>query len=157
MGVACATALSVASMMTFSILGGSSVGVARSIPPTTGRPQRFQYPRRIECGCGPLVPYRVESAPGELSVSSADRVWVWPYHRPLSDSIVPLSVSSADRVWVWRKKIFSPQLRLRLSVSSADRVWVWPGDTHGQNTSPPAVFQYPRRIECGCGHFTRRA
>ena len=38
----------------FSILGGSSVGVAISeeFPPLLR--ERFQYPRRIECGCGTM-------------------------------------------------------------------------------------------------------
>ncbi len=36
----------------FSILGGSSVGVARALRVLANVPHCFQYPRRIECGCG---------------------------------------------------------------------------------------------------------
>ena len=36
----------------FSILGGSSVGVAWSCRFRCRPPGGFQYPRRIECGCG---------------------------------------------------------------------------------------------------------
>ena len=44
-------------------------------------PIDFQYPRRIECGCGPSNDL-FEVNPAPLSVSSADRVWVWPLLSP---------------------------------------------------------------------------
>ena len=51
-GVACHHAGGAPADRRFSILGGSSVGVADRLFALRYDPDVFQYPRRIECGCG---------------------------------------------------------------------------------------------------------
>ena len=75
----------------FSILGGSSVGVALH--------------------CQPSSP---------------------PYHG--------VSVSSADRVWVWPERILRVVCNYKVSVSSADRVWVWQDRRHLVRPRGPQPF-----------------
>ena len=102
------------------------MGVARDEAGDGEGEECFQYPRRIECGCGYVIRGTVDVFQ-RLSVSSADRVWVWrvvghdagdlrpdfQYPRRIECGCGPawtgagatprsLSVSSADRVWVWR-------------------------------------------------------
>ncbi len=92
--------------------------------------EQFQYPRRIECGCGPLrstLSYRNQTRFSILGGSS-------------------VGVAPRDPLWV------PPYLRV--SVSSADRVWVWPEEER-QRLTLLLQFQYPRRIECGCGRMSR--
>ena len=136
----------------------------------------FQYPRRIECGCGPQNnPYTIPQYTA-FSILGGSSVGVARSVSCSKLSTTPLSVSSADRVWVWHAEIAPHTLGERLSVSSADRVWVWPltssrtswysttfsilgGSSVGVARFAVVVariakdFQYPRRIECGCGSF----
>ncbi len=112
--------------MSFSILGGSSVGVAHQVPHS-------------------------EREPGRVSVSSADRVWVWRI--PLAGHLpaaARFSILGGSSVGVARRCRDVPVRWAVVSVSSADRVWVWLPIVcivHSFHSK----FQYPRRIECGCG------
>ena len=107
----------------FSILGGSSVGGGRGARTGTPVLQRFQYPRRIECGWWQLR--RVEGVPlPRLSVSSADRVWVVAH--PAFE-------------------VFRPSRTF--SILGGSSVGGGCVDVWGINLE--SLFQYPRRIECG--------
>ena len=84
----------------FSILGGSSVGVASFKKIVDYKFARFQYPRRIECGCGPCSE-SLRCRSQRLSVSSADRVWVWPRAaRRIRDAARPFSILGGSSVGV---------------------------------------------------------
>ncbi len=158
--------------MTFSILGGSSVGGGSAYFWNQIAEALFQYPRRIECGWWPFFPFS-HPRHARLSVSSADRVWVvafcgWP-SSSYSTSFSILGGSSVGGGH-WIARVISNALGL--SVSSADRVWVVAPGAGGGLPGRPAFsilggssvgggtvgvmptkksqnFQYPRRIECG--------
>ncbi len=162
----------------FSILGGSSVGVANEMRHLQTRRNRFQYPRRIECGCGRRH-LDMMNETHKVSVSSADRVWVWlitgegvsyrrgefQYPRRIECgcgagaglSPVPgvwVSVSSADRVWVWRGNLAAALSQfIGFSILGGSSVGVAVGGA--QSGCRAGSFQYPRRIECGCGRNKR--
>ena len=113
----------------FSILGGSSVGVAQDAVDVQHLLYDFQYPRRIECGCGSPSPF-LPALRTTLSVSSADRVWVW---RPPP---------------AWPRE---PCTRFQYPR----RIECGCGTATKRPSTTSANFQYPRRIECGCGQRER--
>ncbi len=118
--------------LTFSILGGSRTAAAYSTNPLPiTRTYYFQYPRRIENGCGQgYALLRVR--PPALSVSSADRerlrhgCWV-----------------------VVEKRLKNFQYPRRIENGcGAEEILGYEYDK---------IFQYPRRIENGCGRTRQPA
>ncbi len=159
---------------------------------------RFQYPRRIECGCGTSSPCGHARA-RRVSVSSADRVWVWPEaglqaaERPPRFSILggsSVGVATAAACSTRGSRCFSilggssvgvakfmavltQKVCYCFSILGGSSVGVaifqeleaigrkgfsiLGGSSVGvallRLLQPfrHALFQYPRRIECGCG------
>ena len=102
----------------FSILDGSSVG------PESAPAVSFQYPRRIECGCGFRAgDHDVGKVTGE------DGVFGNPFllAGELSLELVRLAVTAGDGDYTNHLSVREalPVAKDDLSVSSADRVWVW--------------------------------
>ena len=110
----------------------------------------FQYPRRIECGCG-LSVLSLFLRSLSLSVSSADRVWVWP--RGFSIFIillVPFSILGGSSVgvagWSLNSTSQTPDFQYPRRIECGC------GLSHDiRRLAQRGAFQYPRRIECGCG------
>ncbi len=134
----------------FSILGGSSVGVAGSAGLEPAGYQPFQYPRRIECGCGGAFATYYANQRTSFSILGGSSVGVALSRARQTRLVATVSVSSADRVWVWLVRHGSLLLYfIRFSILGGSSVGVaFDSDIE---LSFDAEFQYPRRIECGCG------
>ncbi len=63
---------------------------------------------------------------------------------------VTVSVSSADRVWVWQHRLWKMKKRQQ-KFQYPRRIECGCGPRFVLARVGQGVFQYPRRIECGCG------
>ena len=136
----------------FSILGGSSVGVAATFETPHLQSPDFQYPRRIECGCGLSshdlalravhrfqYPRRIECGCGSHPCAHLGKVPV-PFSilggssvgvarattvNRKSEAGTPFSILGGSSVGVALRSTSPGASSPLLSVSSADRVWVW--------------------------------
>ncbi len=137
----------------FSILGGSSVGVARPTSSPTPSRSTFQYPRRIECGCGLCEVNGDKKRAHGFSILGGSSVGV------AAEAIVEFfgldssfSILGGSSVGVAVAGTGKPHALLeRFSILGGSSVGVAFVSSLYKMTFDEQ-FQYPRRIECGCGH-----